>query len=81
MWQLHTGDMLYVYTDGVTEATRSDDVLYGNDRLVNALNSTSSTDPSTVIETVKEDIDRFMGDAPQFDDITMMAVSWHGGLS
>ena len=80
-FELHTGDMLYVYTDGVTEATRSDDVLYGNDRLVNALNSTSSTDPSTVIETVKEDIDRFVGDAPQFDDITMMAVSWHGGLS
>ncbi len=80
-FELHPGDMLCVYTDGVTEATRSDNELYGNERLVNALNSTESSDPSTVVAKLREDIDSFVGDAPQFDDITMMAVSWQGGLS
>ncbi len=77
-FELNKGDILYVYTDGVAEATRSDDTLYGSDRMIDALNASSTNDPQKLLEYVSNDINAFVGDAPQFDDITMMAVTWHG---
>ncbi len=71
--QLAPGDEIYLYTDGVTEATDKDDKLYGEDRLTYLLNSLSDTDVKSICEEVKKDIDRFVGDAPQFDDITMVS--------
>ena len=73
--QLSPGDRIYLYTDGVTEATDSDEQLYGEDRLVNLLNSLSKNelDVQPLCDAVKRDIDRFVGDAPQFDDITMVS--------
>lgn len=72
--ELHTGDMLFVYTDGVTEATDADNALYGTDRMLEALNSKPDTMPEELLHQVKADIDRFVGDAPQFDDITMLCL-------
>ena len=66
-----------MYTDGVTEATDADNQLYGNDRLIRTLSASFNTDMDgcrEVCETVKEDLDRFVGDAPQFDDITMLCL-------
>ncbi len=71
--QLSPGDQIYLYTDGVTEATDKDDGLYGEDRLVDLLNTLEDTDVKSICEEVKRDIDRFVGDAPQFDDITMVS--------
>ncbi len=76
--QLGPGDMIYLYTDGVTEATDAHDELYGEDRLLNLLNSRDITDMKELCDTVKADIDLFVGDAPQFDDITMVALRYDG---
>ncbi len=77
-FKLDPGDSLYVYTDGVTEATRSDNVLFGTDRMIASLNKDPEADPKTMLETVRDDIDEFVGDAPQFDDITMLGVKYMG---
>ena len=77
-FELHPGDSLFVYTDGVTEATSAAPELFGNDRLLTALNEAPESDPKTLLETVRTHIDRFVGDAPQFDDITMLGMIYHG---
>ena len=77
-FELHPGDMLYVYTDGVTEATDASNELYGTDRLIDALNKEDVDDPEKILQNVKSDINGFVKEAPQFDDITMLAFCWHG---
>ena len=75
---LNPGDYLYVYTDGVTEATNAKNELFGNDRLISSLNREPNATPDKLLKNVKEDIDSFVADAPQFDDITMMGIAWYG---
>ncbi len=75
-FEIHSGDKLYVYTDGVAEATDASNELYGTDRMLAALNRESDADPKRILENVKRDVDEFVGDAPQFDDITMLCVEW-----
>lgn len=70
---LKPGDTLFVYTDGVAEATDATNTLYGTDRMLTALNRNEKADPEKLLQSVKEDIDMFVGEAPQFDDITMLA--------
>ncbi|SDA77804.1 sigma-B regulation protein RsbU (phosphoserine phosphatase) [Butyrivibrio sp. INlla18] len=77
-FHLNPGDSLFVYTDGVTEATDSNNVLFGTDRLVDALNKEKDADATTLLRVVKNDIDAFVGDAPQFDDITMLCFRYFG---
>lgn len=72
--QLDEGDILFVYTDGVAEATDRDNQLYGAERMLAALNRRTDAGPQELLEDVKADIDGFVGDAMQFDDITMMAL-------
>ena len=67
---------MYVYTDGVAEATNKDDELYGTDRMLAALNREPDSEPKKLLENVRKDMDEFVGEAPQFDDITMMCVEW-----
>lgn len=69
---LNPGDEIYLYTDGVTEATNSGTELYGSERLLAALNNAGSVSAEEICRTVKTDVDRFAGEAPQFDDITML---------
>lgn len=71
---LEPGDLLYLYTDGVTEATDEENQLYGTQQLLTALNCEKNISCQAVLEAVKNDINRFVGDAPQFDDITMLAL-------
>lgn len=71
---LEPGDTLFVYTDGVAEAMDRSNVLYGTDRMLAALNENGSGAPEALLSAVKADIDRFVGDAPQFDDITMLSL-------
>lgn len=77
--QLQSGDQLYLYTDGVSEAQKEDEDLFGEERLLEVLNAVDSSDPKVICERAKEAVDRFMGDAPQFDDITMLSLTYKGG--
>ena len=77
-FELRPGDCLYVYTDGVTEATNEDNELFGEERLIAALNRETGITQEKLLGNVKEEIDLFVADAPQFDDITMMGLVWNG---
>lgn len=70
--RLQENDMLYLYTDGVPEATNGSNELYGTDRMLAVLNRNKNESLVTLLGEVRKDIDSFVGDAPQFDDITMM---------
>ena len=74
--ELMPGDKLFQYTDGVTEATSAAKELYGMERLQNVLASVSDKAPQEILPAVKTDIDRFVGTAPQFDDITMLCLEY-----
>ena len=75
---LHPGDSLFVYTDGVAEATNARDELYGTDRMIEALNEDPDASPEEVLVAVKSSVDRFVADAPQFDDLTMLCLRYNG---
>ena len=77
-FRLDPGDSLFVYTDGITEATNSDMKLFGEERLVVALNKNSEAGPEEILKNVKDSIDGFVGDTPKFDDITMLAFRYNG---
>lgn len=75
--QLNIGDKIFQYTDGVTEATDKDNQLYGMDRLHKVLNEKClDCNPEQTLKLVKEDIDAFVGDNDQFDDITMLCLEY-----
>lgn len=74
--QLEAGDMLFQYTDGVTEASNVNNELYGEERLEAALNRNASLPPKELLLKLKEDIDAFAGNASQFDDITMICFEY-----
>jgi len=76
--QLHPGDRLFVYTDGVPEATDADSQLFGTDRMLSALNEKDAADPKEVVQVVHEAVDRFVKDAEQFDDMTMLCLDYNG---
>lgn len=76
--QLEPGDVIYIYTDGVTEATDANSKLYGEERLEVKLNSLHTADVEALCRGVKSDIEAFVGEAPQFDDITMLCFSYKG---
>lgn len=77
-FELHPGDTLLEYSDGVTEATNKDNKLFGNDRLLAALNKDPDAAPDVLLKNLREDIDEFVGTAPQFDDITMLGLKFFG---
>ena len=77
--ELAQGDTLYLYTDGVTEATNGAQELFGDDRLQNALNEQPDLPVDDLLHKIKNDIDSFVGEAEQFDDITMLGLKYHGG--
>ncbi len=74
--QLEPGDKIFQYTDGVTEATDKDNQLFGMERLENTLSKLSDKTPAEILDGVKADIDEFVGEAPQFDDITMLCLEY-----
>ena len=74
--RLSPGDKIFQYTDGVTEATNAANELYGMERLTNVLAKNAAKKPAELLVAVKADIDAFVGDAPQFDDITMLCLEY-----
>ena len=77
-FQMNPGDIFFVYTDGVAEATNRNNELYGPERMLDALNLDTGADPKKVLLNVKKDIDSFVDGAEQFDDITMLCLRYHG---
>lgn len=75
---LNKGDGLFIYTDGVAEATNAENDMFGTDRTLKALNIDTESSPEQVIANVKAGIDEFVKGAPQFDDITMLALKYFG---
>lgn len=75
---LGAGDKIFQYTDGVTEATNAKNELYGMERLERVLAENSGKTPAEILPAVREDIDRFMGNVPQFDDITRLCLEYRG---
>ena len=72
--QLNKGDKLFLYTDGVPEATDANDKMYTIDRMVVALNEHQDCSPRQIIEGIRQSVNEFVGDAPQFDDMTMLCI-------
>ena len=73
---LSAGDRIFLYTDGVTEATNTEGELYGEERLMEFMNKNCSTEAQRLLKELKENIDGFVGGAPQFDDITMLMLDY-----
>ena len=73
---LSPGDRLFLYTDGVPEATNAENKLYGEERLLNFMNRNSAVDAVELLPNLKANIDEFVGEAPQFDDITMLMFDY-----
>jgi len=77
-FELYPGDSIFVYTDGVPEATNIEEELFGTDRMIESLNRECDAKPEKILENVKQDVDSFVGDASQFDDLTMLCLKYNG---
>ena len=77
-FELYPGDSLFVYTDGVAEATNSNNELMGTERMLEALNRQPDADPHEVLLNVMDGITEFVNGAEQFDDITMLCLRYNG---
>jgi sigma-B regulation protein RsbU (phosphoserine phosphatase) len=75
---LEDGDKIFVYTDGITEASTSDKMMFGEDRLIEALNNHKSLDCKDLLEGVVNSVETFVGDATQFDDMTALCFEKKG---
>ncbi|MBR4461399.1 MAG: serine/threonine-protein phosphatase [Erysipelotrichaceae bacterium] len=76
--QMEPGDKLFLYTDGIPEAVNREKAQYGTDRLIQALNVVKNADPDVILKYVKASVDRFVGEAEQFDDLTMLCLEYKG---
>ena len=75
---LSPGDKLFLYTDGVPEATDSENRMFGTDRMLAALNADPAASPEQVLKNVRAAVDAFVQDAEQFDDLTMLCMEYKG---
>lgn len=75
---LKEDDALFLYTDGIPEANNIDKELFGNDRMLDALNIDPDAKPEQILSNMKEEVKKFVGEADQFDDLTMLCLKYHG---
>ena len=76
--QLEPESRIFVYSDGLAEANNSEEKLFGLDRTLAALNGVPDADAEETLDAVRRAVDTFVGNAPQFDDLTMMCIVYHG---
>ena len=76
--QLYKGSKLFIYTDGLVEATNADDELFGVERTLKSLNSVKDKSTREILENVAVNVDEYVGEAPQFDDLTMLCFEYIG---
>ena len=77
-FEMKPGDCLFVYTDGVPESTDTGMEMFGDERLLDALNQDPDVSPEELIRRTHEAVNHFADGAPQFDDITMLCFKYYG---
>ncbi len=77
-FRLEKGGMIFLYTDGVPEATNAAEELFGTDRLLEAMNANMEKDTEAILAAVKNAVNGFVGSAEQFDDLTMLGLKYYG---
>jgi sigma-B regulation protein RsbU (phosphoserine phosphatase) len=75
---LAPGDKVFLYTDGVPEATDGENRMFTLDRMLVTLNTVKNGSPEEILEGVHQEVNAFVGDAPQFDDLTMLCLEYKG---
>jgi sigma-B regulation protein RsbU (phosphoserine phosphatase) len=75
-FEMHAGDCLFVYTDGVAEANNTAGEQFGEKRIIETLNRDPDAGPEELIRRVHEAVDRFAEGTEQFDDITMLSFKF-----
>lgn len=75
---LEPGDKLFLYTDGVPEAQDAGGELFGTDRMLAALNKNAGASTVDILKNVRSDVDEFVNEAEQFDDLTMLCMEYMG---
>ena len=78
--QLEPGAKLFVYTDGVPEATDASGEMFGTERMIHALNARPDADPMEVLKNMRRAVDGFVLEAEQFDDLTMLCLEYKGSV-
>ena len=76
--QMEPGSKLFLYTDGVPEATDADKNMFGTERMVDALNAEPEASPEGILKNVRSAVDSFVKEAEQFDDLTMLCIEYRG---
>lgn len=76
--KLEKGDRIFLYTDGISEAVNNKEEQYGKDRLQKALTDNRKATIEELLPLVRKDVDSFVGDVEQFDDITMLGLNFKG---
>ena len=76
--QLRPGSVLFLYTDGLMEASDEADGIYGSERALETLNRAKDASPKELLEFVVRELEKFEGSAPQFDDLTMLCLKYNG---
>ena len=76
--QLQPGDKIFVYTDGLPEATDAELKMFGKDKMLAAINKDPEASPEQILTNVRSAVDAFVKDAEQFDDLTMLCVEYKG---
>ena len=74
--QMYPGSKLFVYTDGVPEATDAENALFGTARMLEALNAHANETPKQILCGVRQAVNEFVSDMEQFDDLTMMCLEY-----
>lgn len=77
-FNMEPGAMLFLYTDGLPEATNKEETMFGVELMMDALNESLDLSPKEILDHMKERVDGFVGSAPQFDDLTMLSLEYFG---
>lgn len=76
--QIHPSDRLFFFTDGVSESQNVEGTLFGEERILETVSKNGDRELTKMLPLIREDIDSFAGEAPQFDDITMLVFEYRG---
>ena len=79
--QLKPGDRIFLYTDGVPEATDAAERMFGTQRMIDALNAEPDVSPEAILNNIRRAVERFVCDAEQFDDLTMLCLEYKGSAA
>ena len=75
---LKPGDKVFVYTDGLPEATNAEGKMFGTERMLQALNEKAKASPMAILNHITGAVNDFVKDAEQFDDLTMLCLEYKG---